>query len=225
MAYDGEDFFPEEFLQKVNEYTREEEALTGKAKQKGKDGKVQRVSAQEEANSVRRSFALENMTEQLQGNMLEEENPGPAEIRHLMRGEIVEDEDDPMPAEGVDRIVSREVYEMEAENELENSQTFLNQELGLGRNHQLREASRTNPHASNGIVDAGFESDKDQDEDDDKEDEEDDDDDEEEKELSRPYGKRKGRGLKPKQGFVVVKKSHTGSKFSHQSDTDRNTKN
>lgn len=27
LAYDGEDFFPEEFMQKQNEFTREEELL------------------------------------------------------------------------------------------------------------------------------------------------------------------------------------------------------
>ena len=36
LAFDGEDFFPEEFLKKEHEQTREEEALAGNAKKNNK---------------------------------------------------------------------------------------------------------------------------------------------------------------------------------------------
>jgi hypothetical protein len=65
LTYDGEDFFPDDFLQKQHEFTREEDHV-GKHPLKDKDGKPLRPNFEE---SNRRSQALENMTEQLQGNM------------------------------------------------------------------------------------------------------------------------------------------------------------
>ena len=59
LAFDGEDFFPEEFLAKHVEYTREEEGHN-------KDKKKLR---QRDDSPNRRSQALEQMTEQLGGNL------------------------------------------------------------------------------------------------------------------------------------------------------------
>lgn len=70
LAYDGEDFFPVEFMQKPNEHTVEDDKFM-------KDNK-----AGEGANPTfhNRSQALENMTEHLQGNIEDEENPIPDDM-------------------------------------------------------------------------------------------------------------------------------------------------
>lgn len=132
LTFDGEDFYPEEFNQKQHEFTREEEQVSNAKNKRDAERQNRIVSPVQAINreeSIRRSQALENMTEQLQGNL----NDGEEDEEYDDRDERVIS-----PAENDGRqqqpvvINSRrseraDLLEGEIDNnELENSQTFLN---------------------------------------------------------------------------------------------------